>query len=95
MQRVDFGTEGKYANTPVLSESNCSVETFYGKPALTYYMTSTLYKTFTNEDDGTLSKIQFFSLMTTFTKSYTEGRVTLAYASSVAGQQVRCVKDAE
>ena len=94
MQRANFGAEGKYANTPVLSESNCSVETFYGKPALTYYMTSTLYKPVT-DSEGELSNIQFFSLMTTFTKTYMEGRVHLAYASSVAGQQVRCVKDTE
>lgn len=94
MQRANFGAEGKYANTPVISESNCSIASFYGKPALSYYMSSTSYQPVLS-DEGELTNIQFFSLMTTFTSSrYPEGRVTVAYASSVAGQQVRCVKDA-
>ena len=95
MQRANFAAEGKYSVTPVLSESNCTVSEYYGKPGLTYVMSSTSYKPAFNSENE-LTYIQFFSLMTTFTAAkYPEGRVSLAYASTVSGQQVRCVKDSE
>ena len=42
-----------------------------------------------------LTNIQFFGQMTTFTSIYPEGRINVAYVSTLSGQQLRCVKDSE
>lgn len=57
-----------------------------GVPALTYIMSSTGY---TKVAGG----IQFFAQMTTFTKVYPEGRVSLSYININSGMQVRCVQN--
>ena len=67
----------------LVDESVCSVPELYGRNRMTYIASSTPN-----------SATQYFVVMTTFTKSYPKGRVTLAYAPlGKAGVQVRCVKD--
>lgn len=71
-----------------------TLEKYKGQPSITYIMSSTCYKPIYSKDDATLlTNIQFFAQMTTFTKSYPEGRINVPYISIKAGQQLRCVKD--
>ena len=64
------------------------MEEYYGKLSMNYLMCSTPYNV------TTAGKIQFFSGMTTFTKSsYPLGRLTLSYSKCENGLQLRCVKD--
>ena len=80
-------TKGKY-NALNCSASNCTVEEFYGKPAVNYFMTSTANAISSN---GTY---QMFTGMTTFTSSaYPLGRLSLAYANYDYGVQLRCIKN--
>ena len=69
-------------------------EEYFGQPALTYIMSSTCYQpNYSSSDPTQLTNIQFFAQMTTFTKVYPEGRISIAYKSIKSGQQLRCVKD--
>lgn len=70
------------------------LDKYANQPALTYLMSSTCYKpNYSTSDPTLLTNIQFFGQMTTFSKSYPEGRVNVAYVSIKSGQQLRCVKD--
>ncbi len=72
-----------------LYSGNCDEETlakYEGRQALTYIMSSTPYQKVTGG-------IQFFAQMTTFTKAYPTGRVSIAYANIHTGMQVRCVEN--
>lgn len=77
----------KYQLTQLYS-GNTSLEDMYGQSGLTYIMSSTFYKS------GT-SNLQFFAQMTTFSKTYPEGRINVSFAHYESGVQLRCVKDAE
>lgn len=92
--KSNFGATGRYQAT-WLSESNSSLTESIGEPALTYIMSSTPYQVSTNDETGEITNIQFFAQMTTFSKTYPEGRVNIAYISTMSGQQLRCVKDAQ
>ena len=95
-QKNEFSaTTMQYVKTQ-LSETNCTIEEFYGAPAMTYFMSSTFDKTYAPKDSPeTITKIYFMSMMTTFTKTYSEGRLSLSNAHCEMGQQLRCIKDAE
>lgn len=81
-------SERKYQNT-ILSSDNCTVESYYGRPSLSYYATSTYNATGSSYSN-------FYALGTTFSASkYPEGRVTLMHCNYQAGVQVRCMKDSE
>ena len=86
---VQSGYVGKEKyGTLLCSASNCSVEEYYGKPAMTYLMASTANAITSN---GTY---QLFAGMTTFTTAaYPLGRLSLAYANYNYGLQLRCVKN--
>ena len=84
--KSSFSGTGKYQTT-VTKSSTCSVEEWIGLPALTYLATSTYYKS----SEG--SNCQFFVGMTTFTSTYSAGKVSLAYGHYETGMQVRCIKD--
>ena len=89
-QKASYTATAKYS-TNVLSSKNTSVEAYYGSPALTYLISSTFYKAGYSKE--VLSQIQFFAGMTTFTGSYMEGRVILAFQHCESGAQLRCVKN--
>lgn len=78
-----------------ISETNCTIENFYGAPAMTYYISSTFDKMKEDSKTGEISSIYFMSMMTTFTKTYSEGRLSMSNAHCEMGQQLRCIKDAE
>jgi len=87
----NFVFSGTVANTAyqktVTSATTTDVEAFVGKPAMTYFACST----------GILSskgEPQMFAPMSTFTKTYLKGRLSLAYANTdKVASQVRCIKD--
>ncbi len=75
-------------NKTMISSSNCTVEDYYGEPAVTYIWTSSAYQL--NSSDVP----QFFVDMSTFTASgYPQGRQSLAYCVFTGGAALRCVKD--
>ena len=93
VQKTSLAGTGQYSKL-MISESNCTVPEYYNNPSLTYYISSTCYQA--TEKEGELTNVQFFSMMTTFTKgAYPEGRASLSYASIASGQQLRCIKDAD
>lgn len=94
-QKTEFtATNTQYVKTAI-SETNCTIENFYGAPAMTYYMSSTFDKMKEDSKTGEISSIYFMSMMTTFTKTYSEGRLSMSNAHCEMGQQLRCIKDAE
>ena len=95
----NFNATPTYQLTTIWS-GNASEETLAthkGEPALTYILSSTCYQpAYTDKEDPTkLTNIQFFAQMTTFSKTYPDGRVNVAYSSVKSGHQLRCVKDSE
>lgn len=78
---------GAYAKNAVSTS-----ETFKGLPSLNYLICSTPYMLSATEE-GFIKNIQYFALMSTFTTTYPEGRLHLAYAGYLGGYQLRCVKD--
>ncbi len=94
-QKTTFtATNTQYVKTAI-SETNCTIENFYGAPAMTYYISSTFDKMKEDSKTGEISSIYFMSMMTTFTKKYSEGRLSMSNAHCEMGQQIRCIKDAE
>ena len=87
--KTNFTATGSYP-TQWLDDSNCSVEAYWGNPRTTNLMTSS-----SKGPSAAGTSIVFMTVMTTFTNSYLEGRVTLSQAQSETGQQLRCIKDAE
>lgn len=79
----------------IVNAKNSTATDFYNQPALSYVMTSSCHKpVYSTADPSVLNNIQYFSLMTTFSlANYPEGRLSVAYVSVLAGQQLRCVKD--
>lgn len=78
---------GKYTATTT-TESNCSVKEYLGKPSMSYIIGSTGYSVNEKTDN-----IQFFGIMSTFTKTYMEGRATVGYTNCLGGQSLRCIKN--
>ena len=94
-QKTEFtATNTQYVKTAI-SETNCTIEDFYGAPAMTYYISSTFNRTKEDSETGEILSIYFMSMMTTFTKTYSEGRLSMSNAHCEMGQQLRCIKDAE
>lgn len=77
----------KYSLTQLYS-GNTTLTDSLGLPALNYIMSSTGYV-------SSVGTLQLFSMMTTFTNAYPEGRVNVAYATLGTATPVRCVKDAD
>ncbi|MFI3316108.1 MAG: FISUMP domain-containing protein [Rikenellaceae bacterium] len=87
-----------YYMRSMICSTNTTNEALYGNLSMSYYMTSTAYQASYSTAEATLgqlSNIQFFGLMSTFTTTYPEGRLTLSYVAAGTGQSIRCVKDSE
>ena len=89
INRTSPAASGKYTAV-MTSSTTCSVEAYLSKPAMSYLIGSTGYTV--NESTG---NIQFFGVMSTFTKNYLEGRATVGYTNNLGGQSLRCVKNQE
>ncbi len=91
-----YRQKNNYSATPqyfksTIAEKNTNDKSFAGLPSITYCATSTVYKY--NETSST--NLQFFGLMTSFTATYLDGRLSLAYVHEECGQQLRCIKNAK
>ncbi|MGM9752584.1 MAG: fimbrillin family protein [Candidatus Cryptobacteroides sp.] len=80
------GVANSKYNLVVCTPANCSVEEYQGQLAMTYLMCSTPYKKTTNS-------YQYFAGISTFTNTYSLGRLSLAYSNYNNGLQLRCVKN--
>ena len=76
---------GSKYQTIITKEETCSVESYIGNNALSYYLSSTGYQS--------KSSYQMFGLMSTFSKTFTYGKLSLSYFNLAGGAGVRCVKD--
>ncbi len=80
----------------VIAAANTSDATLVGLPALSYYASSTLYApNYSKTNPSQLGSLQFFGLMTTYTNTYPDGRLIVAYVHEESGVQLRCIKNAE
>lgn len=84
MNKTGFTGTPKYHVTLITASG--VPEAFLGKPSLTYFASSTYYKTNT-------SNMQYFAAGTTFNATYPEGRFSVMYQHYEAGSQLRCVKN--
>ena len=89
-----YRQKNNYSATPqyfksTISEDKTNDKSFAGLPSMTYCATSTVYK----YNDTASPSLQFFGLMTTFTATYLDGRLSLTYVHEECGQQLRCIKD--
>lgn len=89
LMRNNNTTTGRYLAT-VTQTGKCSVESWLGRNAVTYYMGSTGYT-----PSNTATNRQFMSLMTTFSSTYLEGKMHVAYSNYLGGYSLRCIRDAE
>ncbi len=74
-------------NLLITDDTKYTVAEFLGKPSLNQIMTSTPYM-----PNVAGTNVQYFCLMTTFTKDYRSGRLSLSYGNYLHGMEVRCVR---
>lgn len=79
-------TAARSYNKAAIASANVNDQSLVGLPSVTYIACSTFYQEGTNN-------LQFFTLMSTYTKTYPDGRLSVAYAHKETGVQVRCIKN--
>lgn len=87
VNRANPSATGKYLATTT-SATNCSVEEYVGRFSMSFLMSSTANPNIT----ASTGNIQFAGLMSTFTSSYKEGRLTVAWSNYLSGYTVRCIR---
>lgn len=87
VNRANSSATGKYLATTT-SATNCSVEEYVGRFSMSFLMSSTANPNIT----ASTGNIQFAGLMSTFTSSYKEGRLTVAWSNYLSGYTVRCIR---
>lgn len=85
-QKATFSASGVYQKTAIAA-ANTNDESIVGMPGLSYYASSTYYNSKAD------SNRQFFAMMTTYTGSYKDGRLSVAFAHYESGVQLRCIKN--
>lgn len=75
-------------NKTMIAADKCAYSEWVGSCAMNYYWTSTGYM-----GTSASSKPQLFALMTTFTSTNNEGKVSLAYCNTSYAAPLRCVKN--
>ena len=91
-QKNNYTAEPRYIYNPIAADKT-SDATLVGLSALTFYASSTVYAPYYKSDE--LYYLQFFGLMTTYTSTYPDGRLSVAFVHEECGVQLRCIKDAE
>ncbi len=86
--KTNYNAAGQYFKATVAADKT-SDASFVGLPSITYCATSTVYQ----YNETANPSLQFFGLMTSFTSSYLDGRLSLAYVHEECGQQLRCIKN--
>ena len=87
VNRTAASATGKYLTTKTTA-SNCSVEEYVGRFSMSFLMSSTANPNIT----ASTGNIQFAGLMSTFTTSYKEGRLTVAWSNYLSGYTLRCIR---
>ena len=87
INRANPTKTGAY-QTSVTSATNCSVEEYLGRPSMSFLTGSTANPNITTSTGN----IQFIGLMSTFTGSYKEGRLSISFQNFLSGYTVRCIK---
>ena len=87
MMRNTNTAVGKYI-AGVTKSTNCSVPEWIGRNATSYYMGSTGYT-----PANTATNRQFLSLMSAFTTSFTEGKMSVSYSNYLGGYALRCIRN--
>lgn len=80
-----YVNNGAYLKT-VANETTTDVPEYVGKNAMSYLLSSTGHMG---------NKAQFTGMMSTFTRNYLKGRLSVAYINANTGVGVRCVKAVE
>lgn len=92
-QKANYSATGQYLKLGVVA-ANTSDASLAGSPAVTYMASSTLNKAnYSTADPNTLASIQFFGMMTTFTGTYKDGRLSMSFVHEENGVSLRCVKN--
>lgn len=87
VNRTSASATGKYLATKTTT-SNCSVEDYVGRLSMSFLMSSTANPAIT----ASTGNIQYAGLMSTFTSTYKEGRLTVAWSNYLSGYTVRCIR---
>ena len=88
VNRTNNTATGKY-QTLTTKTTNCSVEEWVGKLASSYIMASTAHTPANTE-----TNLQFFGMMSAFTTTFLEGKISLSYTNYLSGYELRCVRNA-
>lgn len=87
---------GSYVKT-LTKDSSCSVDNYLNRKAMSYLLGSTFYnKNTVHNDDNKTEEGQnysYFGIMSTFTKTYPEGRITASNTVYLSGYSLRCIKN--
>ena len=92
LSKNTFTTDRKFT-TVLTAENNCSVEAYKGKIAMNYLISSSFHTVGKAKDSDVVTSLKFWGVMSTFTKNYMEGRLSLGDVQSEAAAQLRCVKN--
>jgi uncharacterized protein (TIGR02145 family) len=87
INRTDPSKTGSYQKVATTT-SNCSVEEYIGRLSMTFLTGSTANPNIS----ATTGNIQFIGLMSSFTASYKEGRLSISFQNFLSGYPVRCIK---
>ena len=87
VNRASASATGMYTATKTTS-SNCSVEEYLDRLSMSFLVGSTANPNIT----ASTGNIQFAGLMSTFTSSYKEGRLTVAWSNYLSGYTIRCIR---
>lgn len=92
-QSTKFGATGTYLKNAIAA-ANTNDETLVGSPAITYFASSTFNKAnYDSKEPTKLNTLQYFGMMTTYTGTYKDGRLSMSFVHSGCGMTLRCVKN--
>ena len=86
-------TADRKFTTVLTADNNCSVEAYKGKIAMNYLISSSFHAVGKASGSDVVTSLKFWGVMSTFTKNYKEGRLSLGDVQSEAAAQLRCVKN--
>ncbi len=89
-----FTATGSYQKMVTTAES-CPAEKYIGLPQMNYYMTSTSNKLNYHSTTEVWTGVNYFLVMSTFTKANNKGKLSIAIGHIENGQSIRCMKDTE
>lgn len=92
LSKNTFTADRKFT-TVLTADNNCSVEAYKGKIAMNYLISSSFHAVGKASGSDVVTSLKFWGVMSTFTKNYKEGRLSLGDVQSEAAAQLRCVKN--